>query len=61
MLRNYIKIAIRNILRQRVFSFINILGLAIGIATCLLITLYLFGSKQAMTHIMPIQSGSIVL
>ena len=40
MLRNYIKIAWRNLLRNKVFSFINITGLALGIATCLLISLY---------------------
>jgi len=42
MIRNYIKIAWRNLVRQRAFSFINILGLALGLATCLLISLYLF-------------------
>lgn len=31
MLRNYIKIAFRNLLRYRVFSFINILGPGLGI------------------------------
>ncbi|MGA9407671.1 MAG: ABC transporter permease, partial [Bacteroidota bacterium] len=40
MLGNYIKIALRNILRQRIYSFINILGLAIGIACCILILLF---------------------
>jgi putative ABC transport system permease protein len=42
MLKNYIKIAWRNLLRQRAFSSINILGLALGLATCLLISLYIF-------------------
>jgi putative ABC transport system permease protein len=40
MLKNYIKIALRNLLRNKVYSFINIGGLAVGIACCLLITLY---------------------
>ncbi|MGV3558700.1 ABC transporter permease [Larkinella arboricola] len=40
MLRNYIKIAIRNLRKQRGFTFINIFGLAVGLACCLLITLY---------------------
>ncbi|MFD1145231.1 ABC transporter permease [Larkinella insperata] len=40
MLRNYIKIAIRNLRKQRGFTFINISGLAVGLACCLLITLY---------------------
>ncbi|ELR72499.1 putative FtsX-related transmembrane transport protein [Fulvivirga imtechensis AK7] len=37
MLRNYIKVAIRNILKHRVFSFINIFGLAVGMSVCMLI------------------------
>ena len=40
MLSNYFKIAWRNLLRQKAFSIINIFGLAIGIATCLIIMLY---------------------
>src|SRR5687768_17222080 len=40
MFQNYLKIAIRNLWKNKGFSTINILGLAIGIATCLLITLY---------------------
>lgn len=39
MLRNYLKIAIRNIVSQRVYSLINVLGLAIGMACCLMIML----------------------
>jgi putative ABC transport system permease protein len=40
MLKPYIKIAIRNLRRNSVFSVINIVGLAIGLAVCLLIALY---------------------
>ncbi|HTS44754.1 MAG TPA: ABC transporter permease [Puia sp.] len=40
MLRNYFKIAFRNLWRHRVFSSINILGLAVGMSTCFLIYLY---------------------
>lgn len=40
MLRNYIKIAFRNLLKNKVFSIINIAGLAIGMAVCMLILLY---------------------
>ena len=40
MLKNYLKIAFRNLIRNKLFSLINILGLAIGIASCLLILLY---------------------
>ncbi|MEA5256976.1 ABC transporter permease [Arcicella aquatica] len=40
MLQNYLKIAIRNLRRNKVFSFINIAGLSIGLACCMLIVLY---------------------
>ncbi len=40
MLKNYFKIAIRNIKRHKGYSFINISGLAIGMACCILILLY---------------------
>src|SRR6476469_635275 len=40
MIRNYFKIAWRNIIRHKAYSGINILGLAIGIAACLLILQY---------------------
>jgi len=32
MFKNYVKVAFRNILKHKVFSIINIVGLAIGIA-----------------------------
>jgi len=40
MLKNYWKVAWRNILRHKTFSFINMTGLAIGLSCFLLITLY---------------------
>ena len=40
MLQNYFKLAFRNILKYKFFSAINILGMSIGIAACLLILLY---------------------
>ena len=40
MLRNYIKIAWRNLLKNKAFSFLNISGLAIGMASALLILLW---------------------
>jgi len=40
MIKSYFKIAWRNLLRHKSFSVINIGGLAIGIAACLLISLY---------------------
>lgn len=40
MFQNYLKIAFRNLLRERGISFINILGLAIGFASCIFIFLF---------------------
>src|SRR4030095_9134580 len=40
MLRNYFKIAWRKLMRNKTFSFINIAGLTIGMAACLLILQY---------------------
>ena len=40
MLSNYIKVAFRNLIKTKLFSAINILGLSIGIAACLLILHY---------------------
>ena len=37
MLKNYLKIALRNLMRHRIYSAINVFGLAIGMACCLLI------------------------
>ena len=42
MIKNYWKIAIRNLLRNPLSSGISILGLATGIVCCLLIVLYVF-------------------
>ena len=40
MFRNYLKTAFRNLWKNKGSSAINIIGLAVGLATCLLITLY---------------------
>ncbi|HEX7844516.1 MAG TPA: ABC transporter permease, partial [Chitinophagaceae bacterium] len=40
MIKNYFKVAWRNIIRQKGYSGINIVGLAIGVAACLLILQY---------------------
>src|ERR1700712_2965165 len=40
MFKNYFKIAFRNLWRNKSFSAINIFGLALGLAVCLLITLF---------------------
>ena len=42
MLKNYLKVALRNLRKHKVYSFINILGLAVGLAASVLIALYVF-------------------
>ena len=42
MIRNYLKIALRSLRRQKGYSMINILGLAMGLASCMIIMLYVF-------------------
>ncbi|RKN80279.1 ABC transporter permease [Ulvibacterium marinum] len=41
MLINYFKIAWRNLLKNKVFSFVNIFGLSIGLSACFLLVLYI--------------------
>jgi putative ABC transport system permease protein len=41
MLQNYLKIALRTMLRNKSYSIINILGLSIGVACCLMLALYI--------------------
>jgi hypothetical protein len=40
MFKNYLKIALRNIKRNKGYSFINIAGLSVGLTCCILILLY---------------------
>ncbi|MEM9983740.1 MAG: ABC transporter permease, partial [Bacteroidota bacterium] len=40
MFRNYLKTAFRNLIKQKFYAIINILGLSVGIACCLLITFW---------------------
>jgi putative ABC transport system permease protein len=42
MLRTYFKIALRHLRKNKLYAFVNIAGLAIGIASCLLIGIYIF-------------------
>lgn len=41
MLKNYFTIAWRNLMKNKVFSFINVLGLTIGITVCMMIFLFI--------------------
>ena len=43
MIKNYLKIALRSLVKQKIYSGINILGLAAGIASCVLIVMYVTG------------------
>jgi len=40
MFKNYLKIALRNFIRQKGYTFINVAGLAIGVACCIMIMLW---------------------
>jgi len=40
MFKNNLKIALRNFFKQKVYTFINVMGLAVGVASCLLIVLF---------------------
>jgi putative ABC transport system permease protein len=51
MFQNYIKIAVRNLLKQKSFTFINVIGLAIGMTCFVLIFLYVrFELSYDKTH-----------
>lgn len=41
MFRNFIKLTVRQLIRQKSFTFINILGLTIGLSSCILIGLFI--------------------
>jgi putative ABC transport system permease protein len=41
MLKNYLKIAVRNLLKHKAYSFINIAGLALGMACCMALILFI--------------------
>ena len=41
MLKNNVKIAVRSLFKQKVYTFINVVGLAVGIASCILIVLFI--------------------
>ena len=41
MFKNYLKIAYRNLAKHKFYSLINIFGLSLGIASCILIFAYI--------------------
>src|SRR6202050_3225842 len=53
MIRNYLKLAWRNLLKDRQFSFLNLLGLSVGLACALLICLWIadeYGMEEYNPH-----------
>ena len=50
MFKNYVKIALRNIGRHKMYSIINILGLAVGIATAIIVLLVIQGELRFEVH-----------
>src|SRR5436190_70605 len=50
MIKNYLKVAWRNLKKNKIFSFINVFGLAIGLTCCILISLYLYNELSYHTY-----------
>jgi putative ABC transport system permease protein len=50
MIRNYLKIALRNLVKNKVYSFINIFGLSVGMAVAMLIGLWIYDEFSANKH-----------
>ncbi len=46
MFKNYLKTAFRNLWKNKVFSIINIVGLAVGMAGCIIILLFVFYERS---------------
>ena len=46
MIKNYFKVAWRNLAKNKAFSAINIIGLAVGMAACIIIMLFVFYEKS---------------
>lgn len=42
MIKNYVNLALRNLMKYKAFSFINIFGLSVGLTCCMLISLYIY-------------------
>ena len=50
MIRNYLKIAWRNLAKSKVYSFINVFGLAVGMAVAMMIGLWINDELSANKH-----------
>lgn len=60
MLKNYLKIAWRNMLKHRFHSLLNVLGLSFGIAFTLLIAAYVWGELQVNRQLKNIDNQYII-
>ena len=56
MLQNYLKIGFRNLIKNKLFTAINISGMAISIASFLIITLYVYDELQYDKHVEDVSS-----
>lgn len=61
MLKNYITITWRNLWKNKVFSFINIFGLSVGMAFTLLISAYVWGELQVNHQLRNVDNQYIIL
>lgn len=50
MIKNYLKIALRNLAKYKFISFINLFGLTVGLTCCLLITTYILNELSYDTY-----------
>lgn len=50
MFKNYLKITLRNLYRQKLYALINIFGLSLGIGCCLILSLYIIGELSYDRH-----------
>ncbi|MCE6992442.1 ABC transporter permease [Dyadobacter sp. CY323] len=50
MIRNYLKIAWRNVLKSKLFSAINVFGLSVGMTCCMLLLLYILSEVSFDRH-----------
>ncbi len=46
MFKNYFKTALRNLWKNKIFSIINVIGLAVGMAACIIIMLFVFYERS---------------
>ncbi len=50
MFKNYIKITLRNIMKHKTISMINIFGLSVGMGSCILIVLYIYSELNVNSY-----------